>query len=82
MFLVNFYQQKKGKMLVPPWAKTMFGRRATWDLEYLRRDNIEEWSLFWHFLVYGYILSLIFITIGVMILLIDIGVIHLPSFSI
>ena len=78
ILLLNFYYHKKGKMLVFPWAKTLFGRRATWSFEYLNKNNIDEWSLFWHYLIYGYILSIIFITVGIIIILIDIGLVRMP----
>jgi hypothetical protein len=64
-------------MLVYPWAKTLSGRRASWSFEYLSKDNIDDWSLFWHYLIFGYILSFSFITIGVIIILMDIGFVQI-----
>jgi len=76
--LVSIYYHKKGKILVYPWGKTLFGRRASWSLEYVKRDNLEDWALFWHYLIAGYAMSIIFISIGFIILLISIEVIQLP----
>jgi len=73
IFLINFYCHKKGKILVYPWGKTLFGRRATWSLEYLERDNIDEWSLFCHYIIFGYIISIILLIIGFFIILISLG---------
>lgn len=76
--LISVYHQKKGKILVYPWGKTLFGRRASWSFEYVKRDDLEDWSLFWHYLIAGYILSIVFIAIGIIVLLISIEFIRLP----
>ena len=67
---------KKGKILIVPWRKTLYGRSASWWIE---RDNLDDWSLYWHSLIFSCIVSIVMIIIGFVFLLINYGLIKFPS---
>ena len=73
--VLNIFFQKKGKVFIEPWRKTLYGRRESWWIE---RDNLEDLSLYWHVLIIQYIASIVIIVVGIIFSLIEYGLIQLP----
>jgi hypothetical protein len=64
--IINTLFLKSGKVLVFPWRKTLYGRRSGW---WIRKDDLDDWVLYWNYIVLNYVSSVISIIIGIILLL-------------
>jgi len=65
LLLFHIRCHKKGKFLVMPWRKALWGYRESWWVE---RDNLEDWPLFPQLMISGYVLSIGIIILGLIFL--------------
>ena len=68
----NIIWQKKGKILTFPWRKALYGRRSSW---WIKRDDLDDWLLYWNFLIFNYVVSFGVIIGGVILILIGTGIV-------
>lgn len=66
LLLINTLFLKKGKVLVFPWRKALYGRRMGW---WIRRDDLDDWSLYWNYIFFDYIFSVVLLVAGILYLL-------------